>query len=131
MAATGTTVHAQVDTDGDGVLDGSDNCPLQPGDAFFGGCPDSDGDGLPDQYDQCPDQPGQFIEISFGCPDSDFDGTSTATPPAAEAPEALPPTGAQPTANSGLPWASGVALAMGGLILLAGGALVFRRVPPL
>lgn len=52
--------------------------------------------------------------------------TPTATPPVAEAPDILPPTGSQPASGSGFPWAV-VALAVGGLTLLAGGALLHKR----
>lgn len=53
--------------------------------------------------------------------------TPTATPPVAEAPDILPPTGSQPASGSDFPWAV-VALAVGGLLtLLAGGALLRKR----
>jgi hypothetical protein len=52
--------------------------------------------------------------------------TPTATPPVAEAADVLPPTGSEPAAGSSFPWAV-VALAVGGLILLAGGAGLLKR----
>lgn len=60
------------DSDGDGIPDGKDNCPSEPGLKQFHGCPDSDGDGIPDNADDCPSVAGapQF----HGCPDSDGDG---------------------------------------------------------
>lgn len=62
-----------VDTDGDGIPDAEDKCPLLAGTIEWGGCPDSDGDGIPDHQDQCPDQMGP--SASLGCPDRDLDGT--------------------------------------------------------
>ena len=66
---------ANPDRDGDGVLNGSDNCPLvanadqldSDNDGFGDVCdstpygPDTDGDGVPDMFDNCPDvaNPGQ------------------------------------------------------------------------
>ncbi len=74
-------VHAQdPDRDGDGIPDGSDNCPDEPGTPENNGCgqqsaiPDSDGDGLTDDVDSCP---ATFAQTSNGCPgspDSDGDG---------------------------------------------------------
>ncbi len=61
------------DTDGDGMPDQYDQCPSEPGDLFFLGCPDSDGDFMPDPLDQCPNQSGELI--FRGCPDSDGDFT--------------------------------------------------------
>jgi len=69
-----------VDTDGDGVEDGSDNCPNTPAgtrvDAW--GCElDSDGDGVKDSKDQCPGTPRGVAVDANGCPnDSDGDGVS-------------------------------------------------------
>ena len=68
-------VSAQSDTDGDGVLDTVDNCPLTPNadqaDSNQNGmgdvCEDRDGDGLVDAVDQCPDStPGAVMDV-FGC----------------------------------------------------------------
>ncbi len=63
------------DTDGDGVPDIDDLCPLVPGPASNHGCPivaDKDGDGVPDDIDRCPDVPGP--KENFGCPWGDRDG---------------------------------------------------------
>ncbi len=63
------------DTDGDGIANGVDACPLQPGLAFpnplGNGCPDFDGDLVPDPVDGCPTQAGV---LPSGCPDGDGDG---------------------------------------------------------
>jgi RHS repeat-associated protein len=69
------------DRDGDGIINGNDQCPDDPED-FVGdqdGCPDqrcqrdSDGDGLPDCYDMCPFQPADAVAgVPFdGCPRGD------------------------------------------------------------
>ena len=69
-----------VDTDGDGVEDGSDNCPNTPAGAQVDawGCElDSDGDGVKDSMDQCPGTPRGVVVDANGCPnDSDGDGVS-------------------------------------------------------
>jgi len=67
-----------VDTDGDGVEDGSDNCPNTPAGAKVDawGCElDSDGDGVSDDMDECPGTPaGQPVDAK-GCElDDDGDG---------------------------------------------------------
>ena len=61
------------DRDGDGVVDGDDLCPDEPGLSDNSGCPinDRDSDGIPDAYDFCPDLAGP--EWLQGCPDSDND----------------------------------------------------------
>lgn len=59
------------DRDGDGIPDGEDKCPDQPGLAKFGGCPDTDGDGIQDKDDKCPGQAG--LLANAGCPLSDKD----------------------------------------------------------
>ncbi|MFT7623579.1 MAG: outer membrane protein OmpA-like peptidoglycan-associated protein, partial [Myxococcota bacterium] len=69
------------DTDGDGLSDGEDQCPLEPEDrdgyADADGCPDPDNDqdGIPDGDDKCPNQPEDWNEIDDddGCPDGDRD----------------------------------------------------------
>jgi len=69
-----------VDSDGDGVADGSDRCPNTPPgtrvDAY--GCEvDSDGDGVKDSMDKCPGTPRGVSVNAEGCPsDSDGDGVS-------------------------------------------------------
>jgi outer membrane protein OmpA-like peptidoglycan-associated protein len=71
-------MSSAVDTDGDGVLDGADQCPDTPTGATVDarGCPsDSDGDGVYDGIDQCPDTPRGATVDARGCPmDSDGDG---------------------------------------------------------
>ena len=62
------------DSDGDGIPDRKDWCPLSPGPRIFNGCPDSDGDGIPDINDSCPQQAGSVA--TFGCPDTDGDGVA-------------------------------------------------------
>jgi OmpA-OmpF porin, OOP family len=65
---------APADRDHDGVLDGVDECPDQPGEARYKGCPppsDRDRDNIVDEQDACPDEPG---EPQFkGCPPPDRD----------------------------------------------------------
>lgn len=69
-----------VDTDGDGVADGSDNCPNTPAGAKVDawGCElDSDGDGVKDSMDECPGTPRGVAVGANGCPnDSDGDGVT-------------------------------------------------------
>jgi outer membrane protein OmpA-like peptidoglycan-associated protein len=69
------------DTDGDGIIDELDQCPLEPED-FDGfqdedGCPDldNDQDGIPDRLDSCPNEPEDFDGFldEDGCPDPDND----------------------------------------------------------
>jgi len=69
-----------VDSDGDGVEDGSDNCPNTPAGAPVDawGCElDSDGDGVKDSMDRCPGTPAGVTVDANGCPnDSDGDGVT-------------------------------------------------------
>ncbi len=60
------------DSDGDGVYDRQDACPMVAGLKSFKGCPDADGDGIKDSDDKCPNTAG-LITMN-GCPDSDGDG---------------------------------------------------------
>ena len=66
------------DTDGDGVPDDIDRCPLDPEDKDGfqdeDGCPDpdNDNDGIVDAMDLCPNNPGPLS--SRGCPVLDRDG---------------------------------------------------------
>ena len=64
------------DTDGDGIYDYEDECPLIPGLPEFNGCPDTDGDGLPDNLDECPLVAGPIA--NNGCPWADGDGDGVA-----------------------------------------------------
>jgi OmpA-OmpF porin, OOP family len=60
-----------IDSDGDGVPDGIDQCPNTPKGAVVDakGCPiDSDGDGVPDGIDQCPNTPPGTKVDAVGCP---------------------------------------------------------------
>ncbi|OQP58052.1 hypothetical protein A3860_06895 [Niastella vici] len=61
-----TAQQAPTDIDRDGIVDGEDDCPNDPGPRTFCGCPDTDGDGIPDNKDKCPKEPG-IIEY-IGCP---------------------------------------------------------------
>jgi large repetitive protein len=70
-----------VDSDGDGIPDDRDVCPLEreDRDGFedFDGCPDPDNDrdGIPDVLDRCPNEPEDKdgFEDEDGCPDPDND----------------------------------------------------------
>lgn len=66
------------DSDGDGVPDRKDHCPLTPVGASVdaSGCPvDSDHDGVFDGIDACPNTPAGATVDARGCPkDSDGDG---------------------------------------------------------
>ena len=69
-----------MDSDGDGVMDGDDQCPDTPKGVKVdaNGCAvggDSDGDGVPDAEDKCPGTPAGAPVTAEGCPrDSDGDG---------------------------------------------------------
>ena len=82
------------DTDGDGIQDSEDACPMEAGLAEFNGCPDSDGDGVPDKDDACPTEAGP-VELN-GCPDRDGDGV-------ADKDDKCPDV-AGPAENDGCPW---------------------------
>lgn len=90
-APSGGKVVRAADSDGDGIVDGSDACPNEKGvrssDPAMHGCPakvlvlDTDRDGVPDKSDQCPDVPmGKAPDPErLGCPapppaDRDKDG---------------------------------------------------------
>jgi outer membrane protein OmpA-like peptidoglycan-associated protein len=70
------------DSDGDGITDDVDKCPLsaEDKDGFqdADGCPDpdNDGDGIPDSADKCPNDPEDKdgFQDADGCPDLDNDG---------------------------------------------------------
>lgn len=64
------------DTDGDGVTNSADQCPLEVGPASNNGCPeeeppptDSDGDGVVDSEDACPSEAGPASNA--GCPEEE------------------------------------------------------------
>ncbi len=74
-------IEMKKDSDGDGIKDDLDGCPLQPED-FDGfqdddGCPDpdNDNDGIPDISDKCPNEPEDIdgYQDDDGCPDPDND----------------------------------------------------------
>ncbi|MEM8608573.1 MAG: OmpA family protein [Myxococcota bacterium] len=78
LAYTMPKKEEPLDTDGDGIPDVDDACPLEPED-FDGfqdedGCPDldNDSDGILDVDDACPNEPGP--PENKGCPDLDRDG---------------------------------------------------------
>ena len=62
------------DSDGDGIADKDDACPLQPGLPKYNGCPvpDTDHDGINDEEDSCKTIPG--VARYHGCPIPDQDG---------------------------------------------------------
>ncbi len=70
------------DSDGDGIPNAIDKCPLIPEDRDGfddeDGCPDddSDGDRRPDSEDKCPNEPEDLdgFDDEDGCPDLDNDG---------------------------------------------------------
>ena len=66
----------EVDSDGDGVDDCDDECPLDFGDDPFG-CPceefDDDLDGVDNCFDLCPDTPLNTFVTEEGCPCNEFD----------------------------------------------------------
>lgn len=75
--------EGQRDTDGDGIPDSIDPCPLEKEDGKdpdpTDGCPapsDRDGDGILDINDKCPDEPEDMdgIDDEDGCPEKDVDG---------------------------------------------------------
>ncbi len=63
-----------LDTDGDGIVDSLDKCPLVSGLTRYDGCPvpDTDGDGVNDEMDSCKTVAG-FAKY-HGCPIPDTDG---------------------------------------------------------
>src|SRR5262245_36537051 len=73
--------NPDIDTDGDGIPDYLDKCPLEPetvnGVADDDGCPeeDPDGDGIIGAADKCPNDPEDFdhFQDADGCPDNDND----------------------------------------------------------
>lgn len=88
----------EADTDGDGVLDGKDECPGTPAGAKVDkdGCPvDSDKDGVLDYMDKCPDTPKGTQVDGSGCPpqqvkDSDGDGVADDADRCTDTPKGTP-----------------------------------------
>ena len=66
------------DSDGDGYLDGFDDCPMEswsmPPQGTIKGCIDTDQDGISDPEDSCPLESGTSWKNTIGCPDQDGDG---------------------------------------------------------
>lgn len=62
------------DTDGDGVADKDDQCPLEAGPVALNGCPDKDNDGIADKDDKCPTIAGVAKYNGCPIPDTDNDG---------------------------------------------------------
>lgn len=64
----------EFDTDGDGVIDSQDYCPVDTPESLSkgvaaNGCPkQSDADGTPDYRDKCPDTPKGVKVDNVGCP---------------------------------------------------------------
>lgn len=67
-------VFVPKDTDGDGVVDTEDQCPLEAGPIALFGCPDKDNDGIADKDDKCPTVAGVAKYNGCPIPDSDGDG---------------------------------------------------------
>ena len=69
-------IYGCVDNDGDGVLNGVDQCPFTPANdpVNTDGCTDNDGDGVEDTADQCPSTPAGDPVNNEGCTDTDGDG---------------------------------------------------------
>ena len=82
------------DTDSDGIVNASDACPDVFGLAEFQGCPDTDGDGITDKDDNCPEVKG--LKELKGCPDADGDGIADK--------EDKCPDVKGPKENQGCPW---------------------------
>lgn len=87
------TALAPVDSDGDGVLDTTDQCPDTPKgiEVDREGCPlDTDDDGVYDSIDQCPDTPAGIDVDQEGCPlDSDGDGVYDTTDQCPDTPRGI------------------------------------------
>jgi len=75
-----TVVAVEKDSDNDGVMDSSDQCPTTPAGVGVNskGCAlDSDGDGVANYQDNCPDTSAYVVVDSKGCPlDRDGDGVA-------------------------------------------------------
>lgn len=75
-----------IDSDGDGIADGSDGCPLDPAKSALGQCgcgvpdTDTDSDGTADCNDSCPNDPAKVAADRCGCGVSDTDSDGAGTP---------------------------------------------------
>lgn len=104
----GGSLDPNGDADGDGVLNGSDDCPFvgKAGEVGVDGCPisvppDADGDGVSDGTDICPGTPVSQRPVNArGCYDQDGDGLSDDP---RDSPIDACPTQAGPIANNGCP----------------------------
>jgi outer membrane protein OmpA-like peptidoglycan-associated protein len=78
VTTTPTVAPKIVDTDGDGIADNEDKCPLIPGLAKYSGCPfsDLDSDGIGDADDKCPTVKGLAKYQGCPIPDTDSDGVN-------------------------------------------------------
>ncbi|MEO5767054.1 MAG: OmpA family protein, partial [Polyangia bacterium] len=82
LVAAFTWANRAPDSDGDGIDDDNDRCPLDPEDRDdfqdSDGCPDADNDadGILDATDKCPNVPEDRdgFQDADGCPDPDNDG---------------------------------------------------------
>lgn len=72
-----TAVVTDKDSDGDGIMDSKDNCPVEKG--TVNGCPDTDSDGIADKDDKCKDIAGVLRYGGCPVPDSDGDGINDET----------------------------------------------------
>lgn len=68
--------YTPADTDGDGIADRDDDCPLVAGLVDFQGCPDTDTDGITDAIDECPTIAGILRYNGCPIPDTDKDGVN-------------------------------------------------------
>ncbi len=84
--SNGIPDSCEVDSDGDGAIDGCDGCPTDAAKTEPGQCGcgvteiDSDGDGTLDCHDECPIDPSKTTAGQCGCgnPDTDTDADGTA-----------------------------------------------------
>jgi len=85
-----------VDSDGDGMPNGCDECPNDAIKMNAGACgcgvadTDSDGDGVPDCFDQCPNDANKIAPGSCGCSNSDTDDNGDGVPDCIDLPAPTP-----------------------------------------
>jgi hypothetical protein len=114
------------DTDGDGVCDSDDPCPLDNPD-------DTDGDGICDSNDGCPTDPNKTAPGACGCgtPDDDSDGDTVPDCndqcPGADDTVDADQNGTPDCLEVGIPAASEWGLAVLALVLLVGSKVYFGR----